>query len=294
MQRGVITTAAEITALPNGISYKYMSPEMLRYYALYWDKIVVTDSRLMRINPSPEMVVLEQAGILRRERADFAFYGVGPFPGQDQANLHHMATADVASALAKTNPGQWTIHQEGNFLAVPSDLEAEKVTAEIQLVNCLSVPNADFPLDKLLEFKMNREAELAAFRNHVDELYLYVVGAGDIDRASVMQIEKLKQSIKDLNTVSNESWGINLMGNRRVFLEIDAATLSSGAKQGSKIGSEFAGPLGSLVGGAIGAVAATIKIEYNNTKQVNLPASQNGELAYLASLYNEGIVTKKS
>lgn len=293
MQRGVITTAAEIKPIENGFTCKYMAPELLRYYAVYWDKIVLTDSRLLRLNPSPEMVVLEEAGLLRRERADFSFYGIGPFPGQQQTDLHHMATADVASRLANVNPGQWTIHQEGQFLAVPSDLAAEKVTAEIQLLNCLPVPDADVPLDKVLDFKMRREPELSAFRNHVDELYLFIVDSNDVPRAKVLQIEKLEQSIKDLSTVAQESWSFRTLGNRRVFLETDIATIASGAKQGAKLGSEYAGPLGTIVGGVGGAIAASIKIEINQTKQLNLPASVNGELAYLHSMFAEGVATKK-
>ena len=289
MQRGVITTGAKIVATENGHTAQFMSPEMLRYYALYWDKVVLTDSRILRIRLNSEMELLEQASVLTKERGDVWVYGFGPMPGEESVNAHHAATASVASRLCHENPGQWSIHQETQSLILPPDLSVEKTTAEIQLLNCLPIPKADVPLDKVLDFKINREAELESLRMALDEIYLSIVSSGDIPRAVNLETTKLDKAIAELSTVAKESWGTGILGGRRVYLELSAEAFAEGVKYATA-GALYAGSLGAVVGGVTGTIVSSIRVELDHSFQLNVPTGKHGELSYLTSLRSKEIV----
>lgn len=291
MERGVITSAVATKATKDGYIIRYMSPEILRYYALYWDKILLTDSRLLRINPSPEMSLLESAGVLSRERAHFHVYGLGPMPGQESVNVHHAATATIANRLCHEYPGQWTIHQESSALILPPEMSVKKATAEIQLLNCLPIPKADVPLNKILDFKMRRESELAALRIALDEMYLSVISSADIARATNLETVNLEKAINDLSCVAGEHWSTGILGSRRVYLELSAEAFLEGAKYATA-GALSAGSVGGLIGGVTGTLVSSIRVELNHSEQLNIPTGKQSELSYLSSLTAENIVEK--
>ena len=106
MDRGIITPAMEI--ISNGPSLSMnggIPPEKLRYYSLYWDKVIVTDSNVFATRISGELETLVDAGILKKETARVNLNG--RFDGSGLAKLHFQGLAQVASTFTNQNPGQW-------------------------------------------------------------------------------------------------------------------------------------------------------------------------------------------
>jgi hypothetical protein len=79
MERGVIALPALIDITLNGFTMKRsISPEEIRYYALYWDKIIIPGSNLIYVG-IPEEELLIETGVVERSRVNFsgAFWGGG-------------------------------------------------------------------------------------------------------------------------------------------------------------------------------------------------------------------------
>lgn len=139
-----------------------VTAESLRYYLLYWDKVVIADSHYMKTALSDEMELLSKANILTKEVGPAA--NSGGSDNQDLDVQHLTSVATVAAKLYGKNPGQWSVHQTGDSLIFPQSMSRELITADIELNACLPVPPATFPLEKLLEFKLRRSDELSILR----------------------------------------------------------------------------------------------------------------------------------
>ena len=73
MQRGVIASPAIISVLSDGFKlHRSISAEEVRYYAMYWDKVVVAGSDIVYVE-IPEEDVLIETGVI--ERPHVRLYG---------------------------------------------------------------------------------------------------------------------------------------------------------------------------------------------------------------------------
>jgi hypothetical protein len=264
-----------------------MPPEKLRYYALYWDKIVITDSNIFGSGISGELQTLADVGIVSKETARISMNG--RLNGSDLANLHFQGLAQVAASLTNKNPGQWAIHQSGDQIIIPDNMSSELVTADFQLTRCLPVPKADFPLDKLLEFKLKRLDELLALRASLDELYLEISKSADIPRSKIAQIQRLESAIRDLDRVAQQSWGERLLASRKVSLDINYGSVMAGAVSGGLLGAAFANPLVGVIAGATHALVSSLKFEVSVSKQLSASQGNQLDLSYLSSIKSEDL-----
>jgi hypothetical protein len=264
-----------------------MPPEKLRYYALYWDKIVITDSNIFGSGISGELQALADVGIVSKETARISISG--RFNGGDLASLHFQGLAQVAASLTNKNPGQWAIHQSGDQIIIPDNMSSELVTADFQLTRCLPVPKADLPLDKLLEFKLKRLDELLALRASLDELYLEISKSADIPRSKIAQIQRLESAIRDLDKVAQQSWGERLLASRKVSLDINYGSVMAGAVSGGLAGATFANPLVGVIAGATHALVSSLKFEVSVSKQLSASQGKQLDLSYLSSIKSEDL-----
>ncbi|MCX4050399.1 DUF6236 family protein, partial [Aeromonas caviae] len=179
MERGIVTPAQEIISNGDSVNMRGgLPPEQIRYLALYWDKVVVTDSNIFGTELSDESKILVDTGILRKETAIMPLNGT--FNGSGLAKMHFDGLSQVTASLTAKNPGQWAIHQSGDQLHIPINMSKELVTADFELNKCLPVPLPNLPLEKLIEFKFKRKDELVALRQTLDELYLDISNSRDI------------------------------------------------------------------------------------------------------------------
>lgn len=290
MERGIVTSALDIVSNGSELSFSGgIPPEKCRYYALYWDKIVLTDSNIFGTGLSDEMKLLESAGIARKETARMVLQG--RFDGSDLAKMHYQGLAEIATELNNKNPGQWTMHQNGDQLIIPNGLSKELVTADFELASCLPVPKADYPLELLLEFKLKRSAELSALRVTLDDLYLEISKSADIPRAKIIQIQRLEQAIEDLNKVAQQSWGDRILASRKVSLDLSLGSVSAGIATAGLVGVTYANPLAGLALGATHTLLSSLKFEISLSNQLESPHGKQLELSYLSSMKNLNITS---
>lgn len=290
MERGIITPAMEIVSEGNSVSMKGgIPPEKCRYYALYWDKVVITDSNVFGTGISDELKILEGAGIVRKETARMNLSGT--FDGSSLAKMHFQGLAEIATDLTNKNPGQWAIHQSGDQLTIPAGLSTELVTADFELTRCLPVPKADVPLDRLLEFKLKRADELAALRGSLDDLYLEISKSADIPRSKIVHLQRLEQAISDLDKVAQQSWGERLLASRKVSLDLNYGSITNGAITAGVVGASFSNPIAAIVAGTAHALVSSLKFEVSISNQLESPHGKQLDLSYLSSIKNEDIVS---
>lgn len=288
MERGIITPAMEITSQGNSLSMTGgIPPEKLRYYLLYWDKIVLTDSNIFGTSLTDEFEILQNANVITKETARIGLNGT--FNGSDLANIHFQGLAKIASTLTTKNPGQWVIHQSGDQLIVPSNLSTELVTADFELSKCLPVPKQEIPIETVLNFKVRHSDELQALREVLDELYLEISKSADIPRSKIAQITRLEKAIKDLDAVAQQSWGERLLASRKVSLDINYGNLGQGAVTAGIVGTSFSNPLLGLIAGAAHTVISGMKFEVSLSSQLSSSSGKQIDLSYLSSLKNEDI-----
>jgi len=290
MDRGIITPSMEI--ISNGPSFSIKAgipPEKLRYYSLYWDKVIVTDSNVFASGISGELETLVDAGILKKETARVNFNG--RFDGSALTKLHFQGLAQVTSTFTNQNPGQWAIHQSGDQVIVPENMSSELITADFQLTRCLPVPKADYPLDKLLEFKLKRNDELLALRSFLDELYLEIAKSADIPRSKIAQIQRLESAIHDLDNIAQQTWGERLLASRKVSLDLNYGALINGAVSAGLVGSTFATPLIGVITGAAQTIVSSLKFEVSVSNQLSASQGNQLDLSYLSSIKSHDIAT---
>lgn len=288
MERGIVTPAMEIVSEGDSVSMRGgIPPEKCRYYALYWDKVVVTDSNIFGTGLSDDLQLLEGAGIVRKETARMNLNGT--FNGSDLANMHFQGLAEVSANLTNRNPGQWAIHQSGDQLIVPASMSKDLITADFELTRCLPVPKSDVPLDRLLEFKLKRTDELIALRTTLDELYLEISKSADIPRSKIVQIQRLEQAISDLDKVAKQSWGYRLLASRKVSLDLNYGSVKNGAVTAGLVGAAFSNPLAGILVGTAHALVSSLKFEVSISNQLESPQGKQLELSYISSIKNEDI-----
>lgn len=289
MERGIVTPAQELVSNGDSLSMNGgLPPEKLRYMALYWDKIVITDSNIFPTGISGDGLLLEQAKILRKETARMSLNGT--FNGSGLAKIHFFGLSQVATKLTTQSPGQWAIHQTGDQLVIPKGLSKELVTADFELSRCLPVPMPDYPIDKLIEFKSARDAELQGLRQTLDDLYLEISKSQDIPRSKNAQITRLESAIKDLDKVAKESWGARLLASRKVALDINLGSIGQGVISGGLVGSKYNNPLLGLIVGAGHTLLSSMKFEVSSSPQLASSVGNQLDLSYLTSLKNQDIV----
>jgi len=193
MERGVIASPALIDITSNGFMMKRsISPEEIRYYALYWDKVVIPGSNLVYVGV-PEEEVLIETGVIERPRVGFQ----GSWGGSDLGHSFAIAQAKIAeSLLASDREIDWVLHQMGSSLALPSSFQSQQRNLRFDLINALPVPQGDVPIEELLEFKHRRRDQLNVLHKSFDDLYIQIIKSPDPAFTSLQAVSDLKVAIE--------------------------------------------------------------------------------------------------
>lgn len=178
-----------------------INPADLRRYVLYWDQIDWPDNNVVSLGADydpPDIATLRAEGILRRSEVRLPSWN-GPIDDL-------FALAQEAAFLHNSRSGEnigWAIAQTAPALVLPGARDTRR-SIEVDLTQTVLSPAEDVPIDRVLEFRRRREAELLQFRNAIDELYLEAVSSGDVHRARELALRKLRRSINDLDRVMSE------------------------------------------------------------------------------------------
>jgi hypothetical protein len=177
--------------------------DQLRAFSLLWDRIAFPDSMLVSIRLATEaeadVEFLRNEGILTRPlvQAD-VFSGM--------ALLAPALYQQVAfSALDRQEPGQWAVGRNEADVVFPTAEQDEDRGLLFRLTNSLPIPSRAVHLSDVLEFKSQRESELAALRSHLHDIYQSILAAPDRPLAENQALVGLDRSVANYVKVAAET-----------------------------------------------------------------------------------------
>lgn len=287
MTRGVIATPAIISMHGDGFTMERgLSPQEIRYYALYWDRVVIPGSNLIYVG-LPEEEILIQSGVIERPRVGFQ----GSFGGADIGNSFAIAQSVVAKKLMEEEKSiDWVLHQIGNKLSIPREYMEPKNSLRFELANLLPVPSGATPIADILEFKERRRTELNALHECIELAYIEALKCPDLGLGTSKAIRELKESIANLDVVSSEKWQRTSKFDFATEFNLDGGKIVSGIASGAAFDfftNAFTLPVGSIIGGV--ASVFKFKASYGSSFK---PATNNSKLAFLSHANNEHIIEK--
>jgi len=287
VSRGVIATPAIINIHNDGFTMERgLSPQEIRYYALYWEKVVIPGSNLVHIG-LPDEEALIQSGVIKRPRVEFQ----GAFGGADLGHSFAVAQSVVAKKLMEEdNSTDWVLHQIGNKLNIPSEFVEDKNSLRFDLINLLPVPDGNTPIADILEFKHRRSDELNTLHIAIESAYLEALKCPDQSLGASAAIRELKASIDNLNSASAGKWEKTSKFDFSTEFNLDGGKIAQGIASGAAFDfftNAFTLPVGSIVGG----VASILKFKASYSKSFK-PATNNSTLAFLSHAHEERIIEK--
>jgi hypothetical protein len=272
-KRGIVITSPFVldgTRVTN--SRDSITPEILRHYILYWDKIDWPSNNIVESHRiTPELDFLIDEGVIQRTHVVFSSYRGNPF------NAILEAQERVLKHLNDSEPGCWSLVQAAKELSQP-DKSSELISSiDVQLYSAIPVPVPDVPLDDVLYFKMKRRDELLALRSAMDDLYGHIIDSADIPRAKIHAIDTIERRLLDLNRVFSETWDQRLVKSLKV--ELNIPNLAAQAYVGTEVSKLFG--FSPTVGATLGVAAAALKMDFTVRNKVKDLPDKLRDYAYL-------------
>lgn len=283
MKRGIIATPGIINRLPKGLQMAgSLSLDEMRYYALYWDNVVIPTNNLVHMGLPQEEAFISAGAI---ERPNVAFNG--SYEGDQVTNAVLSCQSIVAKELVKDKGIDWVIQQFNDELIILDDYIEERNTLRIDLASCLPVPTGEINIHDILNFKELRKTELIALHEYLDEVYQQALLFPDQTLASKKAISNLTRAIEDLDKVTQEGFKEYMKHNLSTVFNLYKDKIGEGVIMDLTVSALMGSPIVPAV--TIGGiVSATIKISMNST-QTFRPADQNLKLAYLSKAKKDGL-----
>lgn len=285
MSRGVVACPSVITYENNIPCSRSLSAEEIRYYALYWDKIVIPDGDTV-IHGIIDEKELIYNGLLNRPYVTVAkdaykFIHFSLVPGLVQSILTEQLSK-------KDNAINWVMHQIGSDLIIPPEFLEDKRKLRFDLVNALPVPTGDVSIEKIVNFKNKRKDELNYFHENIENLYLEALKNPDSEIGNSKAIRELAKGIKNINKTTSEAWTRTKKFNFVAEFNLDLKKIALGVASGSTFAffsDMISVNLAQLLAGVLGCIK--IKASYS---QGFKSAGQDKNLAFLSEAYNESII----
>lgn len=287
MYRGVIASPAlfEVDTDKDMFSLKRgLTPEEIRYYALYWDKVTIPTNNIMNVRVSEEAVLLE-TGVITRPIVTI----VGQFGAAGIGDSLAIAQAETAKNLiGSASDTDWVLHQVGPSFSLPEKFQTQQRSLRFDLYNALPVPSSDVHIEEVLEFKLRRKDQLNILHNSLDELYIQILNSGDPELVSLKEVANLKTAIEELNQVTNERWKQTRKYDFSAQLNLDggklATSIASGALYDAYLNpTDY--PIGALAGGLLSLFRLQAKV--SSTFE---PAKNQTSLGYLSQACKDKII----
>lgn len=292
MKRGIIAAPAVISRLPIGFQIgRNLSIDDLRYYALYWDEVVIPANNVVYIGLDQEEEFISAGAI---KRPSLPLSELMDADGMISCDAESMISwqSKIAEGLVKENKGiDWVIQQFGDECFILENYSEERNTLRVDLAACLPVPTGEVNIHDILDFKEKRKNEFIALHEYLDEFYEQALSSPDQSLASKKGLSKLAKSINDLDKVTHErfqksnkhdlSAELNLYG-RDIWIGA-AAGAGLAASTGLDFASGFTLPIATIAGALMSTVRVTAK-----TTRTFQPAEKNLKLAYLSDARKTG------
>lgn len=287
MKKGIIAAPARVSG--NGSEFRTergLTQEDLRYFLLYWDKVVIPTNNIIHLSV-PEENELLSTGIVTRPGVPFS----GAFNGELMAKAQLIAQTTIAKSLIENDRDvDWVLHQIGEEIILPDKESVEKQLIRIDLVNCLPVPSGDVHIPDILEFKERRKDELEYLHKSIDDLYIEVLSSPDPSLKSKQAVSEFQKSIAMIDQVSKENWKRCSKFDFSAELNLNGKDVSEGIAAGVVFDfftNLYTVPIGTIVG----AVASMVKVKATSTKTFEA-SKEKKILGYIANAHEEKILTR--
>ena len=173
-------------------------PFAIRMAILYLEGICIPQSQLIAFQLTDELELLKKEGILFEKQIPFS---QGITTGGD---ILLKAYTDCFNELNKTANETWIVHHSLN-----AQLAKQKMTDDsgecIQLLNALPMPDLNFPLGDLLEFKEKRQDNLKELLITIEEIRIRIISAENKDLEIKKGILDIEKKLIDLNRLIKET-----------------------------------------------------------------------------------------
>lgn len=283
MKRGLIAAPGIINRLPEGFEMKRsLSLDEMRYYALYWDKVVIPSNNLVHIGVPQEDAFISAGAI---ERPNIGFQG--SYGGNQLTDAILSCQSIVAKELVKDKTTDWVIQQFGDECILLDNYSEERNTLRIDLAACLPVPTGEVNIHDILEFKEQRKNEFITLHEYLDEFYEEALSSPDQDLASKKALSKLAKSIDDLDKVTHERFQKSNKHDLSAELNLYGRDIWIGAAAGA--GLDFASGFTLPIATIAGALMSTVRVTAKTTRTFQ-PAEKNLKLAYLSDARKNGLL----
>ena len=226
MQRGIIIPPAlmkcDVEKNSVFIERSYNTQE-LQYFSLYWDKIAIPEQRAIKLGLPFEQDYVE-AGILEFVKS--------PFNSGEMANILQKSHTYVANIKLQDPENDWTLVNMLDSKDNDPIQYSNKDVLKVELRKLLPVPRKDIAIHDLLNFKTQRNAELIALHNSLDEIYEKILNSEDKDLRRKKEFYDLKVAIHNLDRTLTERFRFTSRVDHSVSLEFNESVLAEMIKTG--------------------------------------------------------------
>lgn len=284
MQRGIIATASQfnINSRSEFSVSSGLTASEIRYFILYWDKIIIPTNNLIHVGVSDEEDLIS-ANIIERPRVQLQ----GSFDGADIAHSIIQAESIIVDNKLKDKSTDWVVHQFSNHLFLPNAQIKEQNIFKFELANALPVPHDDVSIHEIIEFKDRRKDEFNALHNSLDSLYMDILASPDSDLKAKKSMKVLQDSLLNIEKVQKEKFKIFTKFDRSLDLKINGKDIFDGLLKGGAI--DLATGMQLPIATIIGAISPMINISFKKSKTFS-QVNDNLKLAYLSNAKKEKII----
>ncbi|NTG22064.1 hypothetical protein G6L00_16630 [Agrobacterium rhizogenes] len=174
-----------------------IDPQELRFYLLFFDRLLWPDNRLIHIESGNDEIFLEGCGILKRPMHHMTQGNSGDIFGR----IH----LDTFVQKEREEPGLWSLAGGENSLILKDASFKATGGSFLNLLSAVPVPDKAVPIEEILDFREKRRSELLSLRLQISEMARDVEKAGDDAAVFVCALERIEKACIDLLSVTREA-----------------------------------------------------------------------------------------
>ncbi len=285
MEKGIIAAPAKVSG--SGTLFRIergLSPQELRYFLLYWDKVVIPTTNIMHL-ALPDEDEMISTGIISRPRVTFS----GSFNGETIAAAQILAQTTIAKQLIENDKNiDWVLHQIGNEIILPSNEVIKQQAIRIDLVNMLPAPDESVAIPDILEFKERRSDELKQLHQVLDNFYLEILASPDPSLQTKAVVSNLTNAILDVQKSASERWKIARKIDISAEINLNVKDILSAAAVGAIF--DFYNNLFTIpIGIVVGIAASLIKVRAKVCSTFK-PSKEKQVFSYISQAHRENLL----
>lgn len=271
----------------------------LRRSALFWDRLVWPKSLIVGFESNYDEELLEAEDILFRPtptRPDGSISRPSNGIGVSLTDCFHTVISGENARLFadehvhefckldKKEPGIWVMAQGDNSIVLKNDHFVKGRGQLVTLARAIPLPNSNFPIQELLNFREKRLPEIVGLNHELDIFYSHISKSQDPDFELNRLIGVIDRKCADMIKVSRESkWKFHL-GSLSISLSLDnfKSAIATGGGWEAFLSTQYNLP---FVGGVLGATVPFIS--FDRGLGMRRLQNRNSPFRVIASMHRE-------